>query len=166
MNYPVVYFVRAGDEGGPIKIGYTTNLTSRMNAISTHNPQDLLVLAVQRATPTLERMLHSKFARDNIRGEWFHSSQALLDYIAQIGPYEAPPAEQRFFRKRICKEPSVTCSKCGMGFDDLYYFMRHAERAHKRMKRVYALFDGDATSVAEPDPTPPRYIHPLEGVGI
>lgn len=63
-----VYYIKVGDL---IKIGFTTNLRSRLDSY----PPDITVLAVHPGTPEVETRMHRKFRMSLERGrEWFRPS--------------------------------------------------------------------------------------------
>lgn len=80
----VVYFLA---NGGRVKIGYTTNLRSRLASLTLRNDSVLLVL---HGGPDLERALHSHFAeyRDGAT-EWFELAPAVFRFIAMSHPATA-----------------------------------------------------------------------------
>lgn len=75
----VVYFVRSGDA---VKIGFTTDLESRVKAFRTASPEEFDVWMTIEGSARLERYFHRMFAGDRIRNEWFKVSSAILDYVA------------------------------------------------------------------------------------
>lgn len=79
-----VYFVQAGDRG-PIKIGISKNVNSRISSLQTANSKELVLLGIieSNADENLEAKLHSLFAKDLARGEWFNPSPELLEYICR-----------------------------------------------------------------------------------
>lgn len=77
---PVVYFI---SNGGRVKIGYSTNLHSRVLSLSLRQEN---VLSVFRGGPDLERSLHAKFQAHRVGNtEWFDASHEILTY-ASAGP--------------------------------------------------------------------------------
>lgn len=77
-----VCFIQAG-ESGPIKIGFADNPIARMASLQTGHYQELRLLwATGGKTEGYEQHLHSRYALDRIRGEWFRPSPALLGNIA------------------------------------------------------------------------------------
>lgn len=78
-----VYFIQ-GENGGPIKIGYTKDLKSRLSSIQTGHPDILKLLACFPANEKDEQKLHKKFDALRLRGEWFKPLQILLDEIDAI----------------------------------------------------------------------------------
>lgn len=82
----VVYFARRDD--GAIKIGFTSDVQRRLREIRkeerlTSTP---VLLATFDGDKRLELMLHERYARHRIDGEWFHPSEeleALIDCLAR-----------------------------------------------------------------------------------
>lgn len=93
-----VYFIRPGD-APVVKIGSTISpLQGRLQALQTANYQSLHVLGaidikkrhgltsdnrveLLKLAQAMERELHSTFAPRRIRGEWFHLTPELDQYI-------------------------------------------------------------------------------------
>jgi hypothetical protein len=70
---PVVYTIQA-EWGGPIKIGYCASadaVCDRLGGIQTGNPHRLVVRRVIPGSRQLERLLHERYARYRMAGEWF-----------------------------------------------------------------------------------------------
>jgi hypothetical protein len=76
-----IYFVRAGEPGRPIKIGFAKDVHSRVADLQVAQPDTLVLLGVMAGGPAIERELHEHFQRLHLRGEWFRSAPELLDYI-------------------------------------------------------------------------------------
>lgn len=80
-----VYFI--GElTAGPIKIGSSTNVHSRLRSLQTGSPVDLVVLA---HFPTEDRFgdehsLHEEFRHLRQRGEWFRRGDDLMEHIEWI----------------------------------------------------------------------------------
>lgn len=73
---PIVYFIA---NGGRVKIGYTTNLSGRLAALSLRFDGVLLALD---GGPELERALHARFARFRDSGtEWFELAPEVIRFI-------------------------------------------------------------------------------------
>lgn len=74
---PLVYFLRNGNR---VKIGYTTNLSNRVAALS------LTLKFVDLTLPggrDLETVMHRRFAAERLDGtEWFVHSRRLREFIA------------------------------------------------------------------------------------
>ena len=83
-----IYFVQEGADG-PIKIGTTQNLKTRLSSLQTGSARKLRVLGTIRGGNALEALLHQEFAEYQISGEWFQPGQILLKFIAEeFGGYE------------------------------------------------------------------------------
>lgn len=72
----LVYYFRIGNR---CKIGYTSNLASRMTTI---NPEELL--ATEPGTFALEQLRHSEFWQLRTHGEWFRLESPLTDHIENL----------------------------------------------------------------------------------
>lgn len=73
----VVYFIA---NGGRVKIGYTTNLKSRLSALALRSDAVLLTL---QGGPELERALHARFTQyRNGNTEWFELSPEVFRYAS------------------------------------------------------------------------------------
>lgn len=82
MEY--LYFIRAGKKG-PIKIGITWDLDTRIAMLQTGNHEILYLMAAyknnRKAVQTLEKELHKKFNNFKIHGEWFKPHPELIDFV-------------------------------------------------------------------------------------
>lgn len=76
-----VYFVQQG-ESGPIKIGWSRNVRSRLATLQTATHERLRLLLVLGGKPEDERRLHSWFAHERRGGEWFHSDGEVGAFVA------------------------------------------------------------------------------------
>lgn len=84
-SYPYegfVYFLRPVGAVEPIKIGFTTSLSQRLEHYLTHSPLFLNLVALAIGSVGDERALHSLFRRDHSHGEWFSRSPELDAVIA------------------------------------------------------------------------------------
>jgi D-alanyl-D-alanine dipeptidase len=75
-----IYFALAGDL---LKIGFASNIASRMRELQTGCPVDLRLIHWQQGSRIEERALHRRFAELHARGEWFHFKGALLEHVAE-----------------------------------------------------------------------------------
>lgn len=64
-----VYFI--GMKDGPIKIGISGNIKSRLRALQTSNPIPLTLLATTDGGGLMEAEYHRRFAKHRLSGEWF-----------------------------------------------------------------------------------------------
>jgi len=84
-----VYFVQRPSDGA-VKIGFTTNLYGRLDALASSVKEPLRTLGVIRSTMRLERELHEWFAdtrrstRRSLGREWFDPSEDLLWFVSQF----------------------------------------------------------------------------------
>lgn len=85
----MVYFaqIRDGNWDAPVKIGRTGDFGSLWVRIKTYrdnNPYDVrLIGLITEATYKTERLIHHMFREYRIRGEWFHMSDDLAQFIAR-----------------------------------------------------------------------------------
>lgn len=80
---PKVYFIQTAS--GPIKIGYTVkNPESRLMELQVGSFEPLKLLGWMYSARELELNLHYKFQSDNLRGEWFKPSEALVSEITSL----------------------------------------------------------------------------------
>lgn len=98
----VVYFVQA--PSGAIKIGWTGDLHRRMQNLQSATHETIEVLATLPGDAILEAHLHERFAECKLHGEWFRSSQPLLDLIGAVkaGAYRSPAGYQAQSREPRC----------------------------------------------------------------
>lgn len=75
-----VYFLRAGDF---VKIGYTTDLASRLKRLQTGSPHELRLLVLLPGTKYDEATFHRRFGSLRAHGEWFKLDGALLDFLSE-----------------------------------------------------------------------------------
>lgn len=81
---PSIYFVRAVT-GGPIKVGYTNNITMRLMNMQQGNPAKLTCLRLIAGDHSLEREIHARFDKHRLLGEWFAATPE-LEALATGGP--------------------------------------------------------------------------------
>lgn len=78
-----IYFIQSGKDG-PIKIGTTNNVESRLGDIRVLNPQKIKLLKSIKGTQKYEKEIHRKFKNDRIKGEWFRLSSDLIEFINSL----------------------------------------------------------------------------------
>jgi len=77
-----IYFLVA-DELNLVKIGRTKDVKKRVDFINTSSPVELELVSVLRGIdPIQEQLIHEKFKVLRVRGEWFHLSDELRDFVA------------------------------------------------------------------------------------
>lgn len=88
-----VYFIQ-GRVTGLIKIGFSRDVASRLEALRSASPDALDVLGVVDGGQALERALHARFREFTEHGEWFRPSPDLL-LLARTGSANARHVRQR-----------------------------------------------------------------------
>ena len=84
----VIYFIEIVGEDH-VKIGYTSqSIGQRLSQLQVASPKPMRVLATCDGNKETEVLLHLKFQEDLIRGEWYHLSDAILDFIEGCGDYK------------------------------------------------------------------------------
>lgn len=78
-----IYFLQNGRRK-VVKIGYTRDHGGRVSSMQSANPEELRVLATIRGTRLAEAELHKRFAKYNVRGEWFRLEGDLAKYVAGL----------------------------------------------------------------------------------
>lgn len=77
-----VYFI--GGDDTPIKIGFSSAPTLRLEALQTGHWVKLSILATSPGTLATEAEYHNRFAEHRLHGEWFARSPTLLAEIARL----------------------------------------------------------------------------------
>jgi hypothetical protein len=80
---PCVYFVGAAEEG-PVKIGFTCELPSRLRSLQNSCPIPIKLLAAVQGGRDVEKAYHARFAADRLHGEWFARSEAIIGELVEI----------------------------------------------------------------------------------
>jgi len=90
-----VYLIRAG-ERGPVKIGFSDDIVSRMVKMQADNHERLTILRRLKGGLLEEAMLHERFADNWLHGEWFSFTRAMLDDLGlqdvEISPEDVTKA--------------------------------------------------------------------------
>lgn len=73
----MIYFIRAGEDG-PVKIGHTKNVKSRLVLLQTAHHVKLRVIRSLDAPASAEGWLHQHFAKTRLSGEWFRFDETML----------------------------------------------------------------------------------------
>jgi predicted GIY-YIG superfamily endonuclease len=76
LENTVVYFINE-ENSDKIKIGYTTDLNSRLSTLQRGNSSKLIVLKTHECKTSkeaidVEQLYHKIYANNHIRGEWFN----------------------------------------------------------------------------------------------
>lgn len=75
-----IYFIQQG-EVGPIKIGWSKNVRSRIATLKTASPYRLRLLLVLKGEEHDERRLHDWFHEERLNGEWFRVGGELEAFV-------------------------------------------------------------------------------------
>lgn len=78
---PSVYFIQSG-EGGPIKIGKSVSVKSRLTSLMTASGTELRLMGTIAPGGPTEAEMHRRFACFRLRREWFTPADELLKFIA------------------------------------------------------------------------------------
>ena len=78
-----IYFFGEVD-GGPIKIGFSSNFECRLRDIHALNCRPLILLASFDGHQSDEKRLHRRFERHKLHGEWFGAHPEILAEIDSI----------------------------------------------------------------------------------
>lgn len=79
-------YVIQGDEGGPIKVGVTTDALARIASLQTGNPQELRLLHIVPGGYDLEAEFHRRLVGCKLRGEWFAGPE-VAGFLAWVKDY-------------------------------------------------------------------------------
>jgi hypothetical protein len=84
MRVPnMTYVIRCGPF---VKIGMTSCIHTRLRAMESTNPHDLVVVSLLAGGRRVEGALHKRFAAQRHRDEWFREEGPLADWIAEGCP--------------------------------------------------------------------------------
>lgn len=83
----MLYAIQAGDDDGPIKLGYTRRaLATRLADLQTGNHEQLHLLAVCHGSRRDEVVVHARHWSTWIRGEWYSATPRLLRLLGRWHP--------------------------------------------------------------------------------
>ncbi len=82
-----IYFITDLDDDA-VKIGFATDIDSRLNGLRTGNPRDLAVETMFCSYFEAEKMLHDRFRPYRIRREWFRLSEEIEEFWDDILDYK------------------------------------------------------------------------------
>lgn len=106
----MIYFIQE-EASGAIKIGYSGNPDRRLSILQTGHVGKLGLLAVMGGTVDDEQALHGRFSSCHLRGEWFHPSPDLTDFISALPkPEKAKSKTQEFWNGLTAAE---VCRRTG-----------------------------------------------------
>lgn len=93
-----VYFVQA-EAGGPIKIGFATDVWSRVKTLQTSHHEKLICLVHIAGTMDDEQLLHQEYAAHRLNGEWFSDCEEIRSLVERASEHATaqcatPPAKK------------------------------------------------------------------------
>lgn len=81
MKSGSVYFIECG---GSIKVGFSTDVAARMQALATSAPSALTLIASIDGSFALEHAIHKYLRAHRVKGEWFDDCQPVREAIAAL----------------------------------------------------------------------------------
>lgn len=102
-----IYFVEIQDGTGAIKIGFASNLKSRVSQLQTSSPYDLKIRAAFVGKEATEKFLHQKFEDLHLRGEWFSKSDRIDRVIDAIRSGDVPDYFPGVYRQAETGKPEI-----------------------------------------------------------
>lgn len=113
MKESIIYFIL--DEcSNSVKIGYTTlkGLKKRIETLQIGTPNELRLLGATWGDKKIEKQLHEKFHYSHIRGEWFHYTKELEEFIAECWDFRIIESlKSKMYNKLIYKSNEVKNGK-------------------------------------------------------
>lgn len=113
MNDNIVYFI-LDTYSNSVKIGYTTikGLKKRLETLQIGTPYELKLLGATWGDKKVEKLIHEQFHSSHIRGEWFHYTKELEDFIAETWDFSVIESiENKLYKKFINKPNEVSYEK-------------------------------------------------------
>jgi len=82
-----VYFATAGDMD-EVKIGFTTNIASRLSTLGTGNSRKITLLNYFASFVEAEALVQQRFSASRIRNEWFELDEDMEEFWDDILDYQ------------------------------------------------------------------------------
>ena len=83
-NNGLIYFIHMENNMKVFKIGYTTDLKRRLEALQVAHPYSLHVYAtIENVSKKQETELHHLFKKNHVRGEWFAITPDIIDLVCK-----------------------------------------------------------------------------------
>lgn len=102
-----IYFIEIQDESKAVKIGYATNVKSRLSGLQTSCPYEIKLIAAFVGKAETEAFLHQKFEDSRLKGEWFSRSPGIDRLIGQICDGNLPAYIPGVFRDSKTGMPEI-----------------------------------------------------------
>ena len=113
MKEHIVYFI-LDTYSNSVKIGYTTikGLSKRLETLQIGTPYELKLLGALWGNQKIEKQIHEQFSSFHIRGEWFHYTKELEDFISECWDFSVIELlESKLYKKIINKPKEVNYDK-------------------------------------------------------
>ena len=89
----MIYFIKS--ESGHVKIGYSdSDIEQRMSALQCASPFKLTIMKVIPGDYEQENLIHKKFEKYRVQGEWFTITDDILEFTEKPDIIESPPKLQ------------------------------------------------------------------------
>lgn len=95
-----VYFLQRVTDNA-IKIGTSTRPSSRMYDMRAKNRCHVVLLATMAGGLRQEQLMHGRFARSRIDGEWFKPSRFLLAFIDKLNEEDSARAREALIKAGV-----------------------------------------------------------------
>lgn len=107
MREDIVYFI-LDSYSNSVKIGYSTikGLKKRVENLQIGTPYELKLLGIVWGDKKIEKELHKKFKHSRIRGEWFHYTQELEEYLNESWDFSTIESLEKKMLKKLTNKPS------------------------------------------------------------
>lgn len=113
MSEDIVYFI-LDTYSNTVKIGYTTikGLDKRLTNLQIGTPYELKLLGAIWGNSKIESKLHKQFNKFHIRGEWFHYTKEIEDFLSESWDFTIIEAiESKVYKKLIDKPKNINYAK-------------------------------------------------------
>jgi hypothetical protein len=101
----VVYFVQWATKDGPVKIGATSEIKSRLRDLQVASPYKLAVVGTivadgSKTAHWMERLIHGRLRRLRLHGEWFQDTPLVWEVYEEIKRNGLVAARSALIRER------------------------------------------------------------------
>jgi hypothetical protein len=94
----MIYLIKC-TETNTCKIGYTSSPENRLCQLQTGNPFALELVATISGSISDEKLLHQKFDKFRLKGEWFEYAEEIKEYFKAEDPYLMYPSMVEVLKK-------------------------------------------------------------------
>lgn len=132
-----IYFIQAGSDG-PIKIGYSANVSARIADLQVSSPQRLALLLTIAGSRRDEAAFHEELGPHRMSGEWFHPHGDVLSLVARL--------RSRAVVLTVAQEPPLRRSRAVEGGVSPAWSMSVADLAQTTAAFFKAEFGADGSA--------------------